>query len=105
MAWSTKFPALASRTLICVRPMIERLPEPYREALLLSEMEGMTQSAVAERLGISTSGAKSRVQRGREQLKAMILQCCHVDLDRRGNVLEYRQREDCRCCQERHEGT
>lgn len=42
---------------------------------------------VAERLGISLSGAKSRVQRGRGQLKKELLKCCRFDLDRHGNVV------------------
>ena len=48
----------------CIRPMVERLPQRHREAMVLSELEGLTQKEVSERLGISLSGAKSRVQRG-----------------------------------------
>jgi hypothetical protein len=46
----------------------------------------------ARRLGISVSGAKARVQRGRLQLRALLLECCHVELDRRGGITEYRAR-------------
>ena len=85
----------------CVRPMVERLPEPYREAVLLAELEGLPQVELAERLGLSRSGAKSRVQRGRALLKAMILRCCDVDLDRRGNVVAYEQRSrSCDTCED-----
>ena len=56
--------------------LIDRVPEPYREALVLSELEGLTQAELAKRLGISLSGAKSRVQRGREQLKELLLDFC-----------------------------
>jgi RNA polymerase sigma-70 factor (ECF subfamily) len=73
----------------CVRPMIERLPESYREALILSELDGLTQENVGKKLGISLSGAKSRVQRGRKMLKEMIWSCCHVEFDRRGGVAGY----------------
>jgi RNA polymerase sigma-70 factor (ECF subfamily) len=65
----------------CLRPMIETLPETYRQAVLWSEIDGLPQREVAERLGISLSGAKSRVQRGREQLRAIVLDCCHVEPD------------------------
>ena len=54
------------------RQMLFNLPEPYREALVLTEFDGLTHRALADRLGISLSGAKSRVQRGREQLKRML---------------------------------
>jgi len=51
---------------------------------------------LAARLGISISGAKSRVQRARQKVKDMLLTCCHYEFDRRGAILEYRQR--CCCC-------
>src|SRR5258707_230557 len=41
------------------RRMIYNLTEPYRDALVLTEFEGLTQKELAERLGISLSGAKS----------------------------------------------
>jgi len=58
------------------RQLIESLPEPYREAVVLTDYEGLTQGELARRLGISLSGAKSRVQRGREQLKQLLLDWC-----------------------------
>jgi RNA polymerase sigma-70 factor, ECF subfamily len=76
--------------------MIDDLPEPYREAMRLSEIEGLTQAGLAERSGISLSGAKSRVQRGRERLRELLLDCCHVELDHRSAVVDYWERP--RCC-------
>lgn len=83
-----------------VRDMLEGLPPDYREALYLTEYEGLTQKELAERLGIGLSGAKSRVQRARTRLKAMLLDCCHFELDRRGRVTNYynhrfAREEDC----------
>lgn len=71
---------------------IDFLPDVYRDALYLTEIEGLSQKEVAERLGLSYSGAKSRVQRGREKLKEIVLQCCEVATDRYGNVLGYHPR-------------
>jgi len=83
----------------CVAPLLTRLPPSYREALILTELEGMTQAEAAQRLGLSLSGAKARVQRGRAQLKAVLLDCCHVELDRRGGITEYHARSgSCRRC-------
>lgn len=80
---------------------IDHLPERYREAVRLYEMEGLSQREVADRLGLSLSGAKSRVQRGRKQLKATLEQCCSFELDRRGNILDWRQRRQrCLSCDE-----
>jgi RNA polymerase sigma-70 factor (ECF subfamily) len=66
---------------------IENLPNRYRDAVRLYELQGVSQAEIAERLGISLSGAKSRVQRGREKLKQVLERCCRFDLDRCGNVL------------------
>jgi|SRR5947208_1439182 len=77
--------------------MIQSLPEPYREAVVLTELEGMTQQELANRLGISLSGAKSRVQRGRAQLKRMLDQCCRFEFDRRGKVIDCTPREKAGC--------
>ena len=77
----------------CVRRFVAELPQTYREALLLTEWKGLTQEQMARRLGLSVSGAKSRVQRARGQLKELLLDCCRFELDRRGNVLEMHSRE------------
>jgi RNA polymerase sigma-70 factor (ECF subfamily) len=58
------------------------LSAPYREALMLTEFEGLTQKQLAKRLGVSASGAKSRVQRAREQLKELLLDYCHAEFGR-----------------------
>lgn len=72
--------------------MVDCLPKKYRQALVLADLRGLKQHELAERLGLSLSGAKSRVQRAREQLKAIFLDCCHVELDRLGGVIGYEPR-------------
>jgi RNA polymerase sigma-70 factor (ECF subfamily) len=79
------------------RAFLEFLPETYRTAVKLADVDGLPQAEIARRLDLSLSGAKSRVQRGRALLKAAVLDCCHVALDRHGNVLETRPREQCAC--------
>lgn len=75
-----------------LRPAIVRfldvLPAEDREALRLTEFEGLTQRELAERLGLSLSGAKSRVQRARAKLREQLEQCCRFEFDRRGNIIE-----------------
>jgi RNA polymerase sigma-70 factor, ECF subfamily len=80
----------------CVRAMVTSLPAQDRQALILTEYQGLTQKELAERLGLSFSGAKSRVQRARAKLKQQLLDCCHFELDRRGHVIDYQPR--CACC-------
>lgn len=77
-------------------PIVDALPEPYREAVRLADLEGVPQVELARRLGLSASGAKSRVQRGRARVKAQLLACCHVEMSRGGHVLDVRVRDDAR---------
>lgn len=71
----------------CLRSFIDRLPPKYREALILIELEGKSQKEAAVTLGVSYSGLKSRVQRGREKLKEAILACCRFEFDKYGNIV------------------
>ncbi|MGH3148764.1 MAG: RNA polymerase sigma factor SigZ [Rubrobacter sp.] len=78
-----------------VSGMLDGLPPDHREALYLTEYEGLTQKQLAQRLGISLSGAKSRVQRARTRLKTLLLACCHFELDALGRVIDYGPRREC----------
>lgn len=78
----------------CLLPWIGQLPVKYQQAVKMSELDGMTQKEVARRLGLSWSGAKSRIQRGRSLLKKRFVACCRMELDRRGSILNY-ECEDC----------
>lgn len=81
-----------------LKDLIEQLPEKYKEALIYVELEQHTQKELANKLGISLSGAKSRVQRGREKLKNILLDCCHLEIDHYGNILDYRlNKGNCSC--------
>ena len=73
----------------CVRQIIQHLPPEYAEALTLTDLEGLSQQQLADRIGLSLSAAKSRVQRGREKLQTMILDCCDVERNRQGAVVDY----------------
>jgi RNA polymerase sigma-70 factor (ECF subfamily) len=81
---------LRSELAACLRPLLQRLAPLQREALTLTELEGLTQATAAAQLGLSTSGMKSRVQRGRVKLKELLSACCEIELDRRGGVRSYR---------------
>lgn len=84
----------------CLRPMIERLSGEYRQAVILVDLEELAQQKAAAQLGLSLSGMKSRVQRGRRQLKEMLEACCTIELDRRRGVAHYdlrdQQNDSCR---------
>jgi RNA polymerase sigma-70 factor, ECF subfamily len=80
----------------CIHPMMELLPDRYREALILSEIHGLPLKTVAARLSLSLPGAKSRVQRGRAKLKQVYLDCCQIEVDRRGNPVDWSSQDCCR---------
>src|SRR6266568_5838184 len=80
----------------CIKAMVDSLPHEYRQALILTEYQGLSQRELAERLGISFSGAKSRVQRAREKVKLMLLKCCHFQFDRLGRIIDHEP--NCACC-------
>lgn len=85
-----------------VAALVSMLPSRYREALTLTELEGLSQKEAAQQLGISLSGMKSRVQRGRERLRRALDGCCEIALDARGTVISCEPRLDgklpgCRC--------
>ena len=93
---------LRSHAAAWLGELMEEIPEPYRQAVKLSEIEGLPQSEIAGRLGLSVSGAKSRVQRGRAMLKGVLDQCCTFEFDRRGNVTDCDPKSDrsvCRNCE------
>lgn len=76
-----------------VRGVVEALPDIYRNALRYTDYEGHTQAELAGKEGISLSGAKSRVQRARQEVRTAVEQCCHIETDRYGTVLDVRRRE------------
>jgi len=78
-----------------LKEFIDQLPSIYKEAITLTEYQGLTQRQMAEKLGISLSNAKSRVQRGRKMLKELLMQCCHFDFDKYGTIIDY---HGIRCC-------
>ena len=73
--------------------MIALLPENSRQAVRMFEVGGRPLREVAEALSLSLSDAKNRVQRGRRSLRQLVLDCCHLDFDRRGNGIGYEQRQ------------
>ncbi len=76
----------------CLRPMLNRLSADYREAIRLVELEGLTHQEAATKLGLSLPGMKSRVQRGRRQLRKLLDDCCLIELDNRRGVAGYELR-------------
>lgn len=62
---------------------------------MLYEIEGLSQEEISKKENISLSGAKSRIQRGRIKLKNALNDCCKFEIDKRGNILDYKSKQDC----------
>lgn len=82
----------------CLEPMINQLSDKYRDTVYLSEITGMNQQQVADKKGISLSGAKSRVQRGRNLLKELMHECCEIELNQNNHIIDFSKKSDKKNC-------
>jgi RNA polymerase sigma-70 factor, ECF subfamily len=76
----------------CLEPFIAALPSEMNELLRAIDMEGQSQKEYAATHGISYSTLKSRVQKARLALRRVFENCCHLSLDTRGNISDYRSK-------------
>jgi len=96
--WLDDQAAVLTDLASCIRPLVDALPGDYRRALVLTDLEGRTQAEAARLEGVSVSGMKSRVQRGRRLFAALVRDCCEVTTDTRGELVDFRLRADgCGC--------
>ena len=92
--------AITEKLSRCLSNLVQTLPPDYRDALTLTDLGGLNQSKAAARAGLSPSGMKSRVQRGREQLHQALLACCSLELDHNHHPIDMtcRKADTCRDC-------
>ncbi|MBC3191011.1 sigma-70 family RNA polymerase sigma factor [Pseudonocardia sp. C8] len=81
----------------CLRPLLVGLPPDQRRAVELIDLDGWPQARAARSEGVSLSGMKSRVQRGRRRLADLLGQCCALTLDARGVPMDYAPSRPCDC--------
>jgi len=84
----------------CLAPVVERLAPTDRQAIVLTEIQGLRLADAAAQAGLSLSGMKSRVQRARHRLRKAMLDCCHLALDGRGTPISCAKRDQVSgpCC-------
>lgn len=83
----------------CLRPFIQQLPEPYKHTIMEAELQNRKYQDLADAEGLSLSAIKSRVQRGRELIKEMFIQCCHFSVDKEGKLKgEHQDPSACSIC-------
>jgi len=73
----------------CLPRVLSELQPEDREAIVLCDLQGMSQADFAAKAGLGLSAAKSRVQRARQRLKARMTEACQVTLDTRGHVEDF----------------
>lgn len=73
----------------CLRSMLSRLPESSREVLEQTDLGTLTQAELAQKLGLSLPGAKSRVQRARALLRAEMITCCMPESNSGNEIAEH----------------
>jgi RNA polymerase sigma-70 factor, ECF subfamily len=96
--WLEDQSAVLTDLASCIKPLIDALPTDYRRALQLTDLEGRTQADAARIEGVSVSGMKSRVQRGRRLFTALVRDCCEVTTDSRGELVDFQRRQGgCGC--------
>jgi RNA polymerase sigma-70 factor (ECF subfamily) len=67
----------------CILEIVEHLPTSQRAAILLGELQGLSDRELADALGISVGAAKIRLHRARRALKAALEHACSFERDER----------------------
>ncbi len=68
---------------------IDGLPDNYRDAVIMSELNGLSINEIAKNLDLSYTNARARVHRGRQALKKNLTDCCTFHVDVYGNIIDY----------------
>jgi RNA polymerase sigma-70 factor, ECF subfamily len=71
----------------CIGSMIALLPNDYKDIIVDAEINGLKQKDLAVKYEMAYPTMRSRVQRGRERLKQLLHNCCHIETDVRGNII------------------
>jgi len=72
---------MAGEMNACIRSVIDSLPESYRAAILLHDIEGLSVDQVGEICDCSVATVKIRIHRARRRLKESLTQQCEFYRD------------------------
>lgn len=93
--WESEPPNFNECVSGVIAELIPTLPDKYRIPLEMTELQNISQLEVAEKLGLSYTAAKARVQRARKMLKDKIDEVLIVKTDGYGNVTLCKDRGPC----------
>ncbi len=79
----------------CVIPFVNQLPDEYKAIMTLSELEGISQKEIAEKLDLNYITVRSKVQRGRKKLKDLFTDCCNIIQGGKGSILNFEKNKGC----------
>ncbi len=68
----------------CIKLLIANLSDKYNDILMRNDLLGEKQQAIAKQHNLSIAAVKSRVIRGREQLKSKLQACCDWEFNEQG---------------------
>lgn len=79
----------------CLMNFMNQLPGEYKDIIIDVELNGVKQKDLAQKYNLAYPSIRSRVQRGREKFKQLLLNCCNIESDNRGNILNVVSRSTC----------
>jgi RNA polymerase sigma-70 factor, ECF subfamily len=79
----------------CIAPFLYQLPEDYRDIMILSEIDDVSQKEIAARLNLNYVTVRSKIQRGRLKLKELISDCCTMIQGGKGGIVDYEKKGTC----------
>ena len=83
----------------CLNGILQSLPKKYRDPLFLSDIKGLKQQEVAEKLNQSLPTTKSQIQRARKLIAKGFMDCCGFILNEKGKLIgEIQNKDDCKVC-------
>jgi RNA polymerase sigma-70 factor (ECF subfamily) len=90
---------VAERLAAAIELFLPALSPPYRQALEEVDLKGRSQAEVARELGLPLSTLRTRVQRGRAELRRLFELCCEIETDARGKPTSCEPRQHgCESC-------
>ena len=83
----------------CLNGILQSLPKKYRDPLFLSDIKGLKQQEVAEKLNQSLPTTKSQIQRARKLIAKGFIDCCGFVINEEGKLVgEIQDKDDCKVC-------
>ena len=79
-----------------IKPLMKLLPNKYAIPLQLSDIDELKQKEVAQKLNLSLTATKSRIQRARILLKEKIIECSNLEKDEKGNLISLELKSVCK---------